>query len=60
MTRRFRRVQVSAAVAATVVAGIVAFGVFRPTAAAQTNSRPNVIVILVDDMGWSDVGPYGS
>ena len=22
-------------------------------------SRPNVIVILVDDMGWSDIGSYG-
>ena len=22
--------------------------------------RPNVIVILVDDMGFSDIGPYGS
>jgi len=21
--------------------------------------RPNVLVILVDDMGWSDIGPYG-
>ena len=21
--------------------------------------RPNVVVILVDDMGWSDIGPYG-
>jgi arylsulfatase len=31
-----------------------------PAAAAQTDSRPNVIVILVDDMGWSDTGPYGS
>ncbi len=24
------------------------------------DSRPNVIVILVDDMGWSDIGCYGS
>ncbi|MGH9842610.1 MAG: arylsulfatase [Blastocatellia bacterium] len=26
---------------------------------AQTNARPNVVVILVDDMGWSDIGCYG-
>lgn len=29
------------------------------TKAAQAK-RPNVIVILVDDMGFSDIGPYGS
>lgn len=29
-------------------------------AAAQHAKRPNVIVILVDDMGFSDIGPYGS
>jgi len=31
---------------------------FAPGDMAQT--RPNVVVILVDDMGWSDIGPYGS
>ncbi len=28
--------------------------------AADSTSRPNVVVILVDDMGWSDIGCYGS
>lgn len=28
--------------------------------AATPASRPNVVVILVDDMGWSDIGCYGS
>jgi arylsulfatase len=30
-----------------------------PAVVAQSNSRPNVVVILVDDMGWSDIGCYG-
>jgi arylsulfatase len=29
-------------------------------APAEQAKRPNVIVILVDDMGFSDIGPYGS
>lgn len=30
-----------------------------PPAAAQ-GSRPNVVFILVDDLGWADIGSYGS
>lgn len=26
---------------------------------AQSNTKPNIIMILVDDMGWSDVGCFG-
>lgn len=28
--------------------------------AATTRAKPNIIVILADDMGWSDLGSYGS
>jgi arylsulfatase A-like enzyme len=30
------------------------------TLAADPAHRPNVVLILVDDMGWSDIGCYGS
>ena len=33
-----------------------------PTAAAETNSspKPNFVLILADDMGYGDIGPFGS
>lgn len=32
-----------------------------PAAAAskQNTNRPNVLVIMADDLGWSDIGPFG-
>ena len=32
---------------------------FVPIAALAAD-RPNIVVIMVDDMGFSDIGPYGS
>jgi arylsulfatase A-like enzyme len=29
-------------------------------AAVESAAKPNIIMILVDDMGFSDIGPYGS
>tara|TARA_R110000850_G_scaffold121939_2_gene239832 strand:+ start:301 stop:2115 length:1815 start_codon:yes stop_codon:yes gene_type:complete len=38
---------------------ILAFCTFLPLAAAE-ESRPNFVFFLVDDLGWGDIGAYGS
>jgi len=55
-----QRSRLAIRVAAAAVVGVLAFGILHSTPSAQTDRRPNVIVVLVDDMGWSDIGPYGS
>ena len=57
----------SAAGAAIAVAAISALQPFSPSAlcsdapAARPNTaRPNIILILVDDMGYGDIAPFGS
>ena len=37
----------------------VALGVVGAAPAVRTDARPNVVIVLVDDMGWSDIGSYG-
>ena len=45
----------------TILACLISWGICQ-VGLAQTASerRPNIIVIMVDDMGFSDIGPYGS
>lgn len=43
-----------------VFAGLLVFTCLGPGQAGERTARPNVVVILVDDMGFSDIGCYGS
>lgn len=70
VSKPIRRIMRGAAATATALAMLA--GPCTMTATAQSPAqpaapapavqakRPNVIVILVDDMGFSDIGPYGS
>ena len=33
---------------------------FIPLLESLAGKRPNVIIVMADDMGWSDIGCYGS
>ncbi len=42
-----------------VISLLIAF-YFGQFATSQPQTRPNVVLFLVDDMGWMDCGAYGS
>src|SRR3982750_4724451 len=44
-----------------IILTIAAFiGIYSLANAQATSKKPNIIVILVDDLGYSDIGAYGS
>jgi arylsulfatase A-like enzyme len=58
--RRLRSLWLRAlAYAADAAVALAAASLVAPPVAAQTDSRPNIIVVLVDDMGWSDIASFG-
>src|SRR5688572_19116020 len=44
----------------TLISVIVALAVASPTSVANAQGRrPNIVVIVADDMGYADIGPHG-
>ncbi|AJA07306.1 sulfatase [Sphingopyxis fribergensis] len=66
MMKKMARGAATAAIGLALLAGPAAQAATATSATAPASAkaeqakRPNVIVILVDDMGFSDIGPYGS
>ncbi|ARS26582.1 arylsulfatase [Sphingomonas sp. KC8] len=46
--------------AATALTGVSTAVATSPAMAAPAAGRPNIIVVIVDDMGFSDIGAFGS
>ena len=41
-------------------AALTLLAVLAPGTSLAVNKQPNILLIMVDDMGWSDLGSFGS
>jgi len=47
-------------IASVAALGVAVLGLMPNLCVAATPAKPNVVLILADDLGWSDLGCYGS
>lgn len=55
-----RRALLAALGATALASGSLSRAMAQSAPSAGDATRPNVLVILADDMGWSDIGPFGA
>ena len=52
--------RITSTLGAGVVAGALSMVSWTPPAHAQSADRPNILLIVIYDMGYSDIGPFGA